>query len=260
MQSIHLESIISNFNTISLQEMDEVKLMNRVDTKFAFNRDQFLEILPKLCSTYQILEVNGIRIPSYQSLYLDDTRFKFYLDHHSGRYDRYKVRFRNYIESNLTFLEIKHKTKGRTKKSRISVNNISEELNERELDFLSKNTNITTELVPKLWNSFKRITLVNNTLKERLTFDFQLVFKWESDKVSFDNLVIAELKQEKFNRQSAFFSLMKSRMIRPYRLSKYCIGAIELYGTDCIKYNRFKEKLIKLKQINNHDTLTISNA
>ena len=58
--------------------------------------------------------------------------------------------------------------------------------------------------------------------------------------------LVAELKQEKFNRQSAFFSLMKSRMIRPYRLSKYCIGAIELYGTDCIKYNRFKEKLIKL--------------
>jgi hypothetical protein len=45
---------------------------------------------------------------------------------------------------------------------------------------------------------------------------------------------------------------MKINYIRPYRLSKCCIGAIELYKEKNIKYNRFKEKLLKLKSINAH--------
>jgi hypothetical protein len=173
--------------------------------------------------------------------------FKFYNDHHIGRVDRYKVRFRKYIESDLTFLEIKHKIKGRTKKSRIIVDEIPNELtNEKHISFLKKNISETIDLKPKLWNSFHRITLVNNELKERLTFDFQLTFKWETEEINFNNLIIAELKQEIVYRNSPFYNLMKSNQIRPYRLSKYCIGAIELYAKDKIKYNRFKEKLLKL--------------
>jgi transcriptional regulator of heat shock response len=80
--------------------------------------------------------------------------------------------------------------------------------------------------------------------------DFQLTFKWDHHEVVLDNLVIAELKQEIINRNSPFFALMKSMVIRPYRLSKYCMGALEIYGTDNLKYNRFKEKLRHLKKIN----------
>ncbi len=258
MKAKQLGDIVSSFHSVSLQEMDAVKLMNRVDTKFAFNVVQFLEFLPKLKSAYKILEIDGSRIPNYQSLYFDDPAFKFYLAHHSGKTNRFKVRFRNYLESNLIFLEIKHKMKGRTRKTRIRVDAISETFNDRERSFLSKNMGCDFELVPKLWNSFNRITLVSNMQKDRLTFDFRLAFNWYSNKVVYDNLVIAELKQETFSRQSEFLDLMKSMMIRPYRMSKYCIGAIELYGKDAIKYNRFKEIIIKLKQIDNHVTTTLS--
>jgi len=33
---------------------------------------------------------------------------------------------------------------------------------------------------------------------------------------------------------------------------KYCIGAIELIGSEQLKYNRFKKKLMYLEKINNH--------
>lgn len=245
-----LMSITSEFRGITLNEMDEVKLMNRVDTKFAFNFGQLQFVLNKLKNEFRILEIEGTRMPFYESLYFDEANFKFYNDHYLGKENRFKVRFRKYVESNLSFLEIKHKIKGRTKKSRITAEEIANSLNADQQHFLEKVLNSEIELVPKLWNSFHRITLVNNEMKERLTFDFDLTFKWEHHEVKLNNLVIAELKQEFVNRNSPFYSLMKTMVIRPYRLSKYCLGALEVYGTDNLKYNRFKEKLRKLRSIN----------
>jgi hypothetical protein len=45
---------------------------------------------------------------------------------------------------------------------------------------------------------------------------------------------------------------MKSLHLRPYRLSKYCLGAIVLEGKEKLKYNRFKNKLMYLEKINTH--------
>jgi hypothetical protein len=148
-------------------------------------------------------------------------------------------------------LEVKHKFKGRTDKSRIQVAEIPYELVNEHAQFVKNLTEKEDVLTPVLWNSFHRITLVNKIENERLTLDFDLKFNWEDRAQYYNNMIIAELKQEKFNRNSAFFSLMKKKIIRPYRLSKYCIGSIDLYGHKKIKYNRFKKKLIQLKKINN---------
>ncbi len=230
--------------------MDEVKLMNRVDTKFAFNLHKLNQILEILSNKYRVLEIEGTRLPFYESLYYDDDNFKLYHDHYKGKTNRFKVRFRKYVESNLFFLEVKHKIKGRTDKKRIRVDNIDLELDSIHRSFLEKIMKQGVQLSPKLWNSFHRITLVNNELKERLTLDFDLRFKWQDDDIHLNNLVIAELKQEVVRRNSPFYEVMRQQGIRPYRLSKYCMGALELYGFNTLKYNRFKEKLRKLKSIN----------
>ncbi len=252
MLSEQIGQILQTFEPITLLEMDRVKLMNRVDTKFAFSVNEFLKFLPELKENYRILEIEGTRTPFYESLYFDDQDFSFFKDHHNGRTNRFKVRFRKYVESNLTFLEIKHKLKGRTHKSRIKVDEIPSELLEKHKDFIHSIITNKTGLRPVMWNSFHRMTLVNKVENERLTLDFDLTFKWESHSQNFNNLIIAELKQETVNRNSAFFALMKTKCIRPYRLSKYCIGSIELYGGSTLKYNRFKKKLLKLKKINSH--------
>jgi hypothetical protein len=245
-----LRNIMEKFTPITLAEMDEVKLMNRVDTKFAFPISVLKSLLEQLNPDYRILAIQDTRMPFYESLYFDESDFKFFKDHHNGRTNRFKVRFRQYTESNLFFLEVKHKIKGRTKKSRILVDNIPDVLEESHLSFLKKFLPKETPLEPKIWNSFHRITLVNNERIERLTLDFQLTFRWGTKKIEFNNLVIAELKQEKLNIHSPFYKLMKSNTIRPYRLSKYCLGTIELYQGSTVKYNRFKEKILKLKSIN----------
>jgi hypothetical protein len=251
MLSQNINTIIQQFEPISLLEMDRVKLMNRVDTKFAFSIKEFIDFLPNLIESYKVLEINGNRIPSYESLYYDNDHLGFFEDHHNGRMNRFKVRYRKYIESDLIFLEVKHKFKGRTDKSRIQVAEIPLELVNEHAEFVKNLTEKEDVLTPVLWNSFHRITLVNKIENERLTLDFDLKFNWEDRSQYYNNMIIAELKQEKFNRNSAFFRLMKVKIIRPYRLSKYCIGSIDLYGHKKIKYNRFKKKLIQLKKINN---------
>ena len=243
---------LQSFDPISLKEMDRVKLMNRIDTKFAFDKNTLIQILPLLKANYFSLEIEGKRALTYESLYFDDADFSLFNDHHNRRMNRYKFRIRNYVESKLFYFEIKHKIKGRTDKHRIPTDGFHKTLSPEEREFVMKNSHKPYELIPVLTNKFRRITLVNKLENERLTLDFNLIFNNELKSVELSELVIAELKQQKLNRRSPFYQLMKSLHIRPYRLSKYCIGAIELIGNEKLKYNRFKRKLMYLEKINSH--------
>ena len=241
---------IEEFDPIFLREMADVNLMNRIDTKFAFRQEDLMRFLPILAIDYRALKVEGIMLPHYESLYFDDATFSFFRDHHNGKADRFKVRIRKYVESNIFFLEIKHKFKGRTDKRRILTNDFNELQDEKERDFLRRQLNIDAQLKPTMWNAFQRITLVSRTSRERLTLDFNIHFHMGEIQRNFDQLVIAELKQENLDRNSPFYKLMKKERIRPYRLSKYCIGSVEIYGEEVLKFNRFKKKLLFLNKIN----------
>ena len=128
MPSHQIRNIAETFETIGLTDMDSVQLMNRVDTKFVFTLNDLELVLPKLSEYYYILNVEGVLLSEYESLYFDDAKFSSYHDHHRKKVDRFKVRYRKYINSNLAFLEVKHKSKGRTEKSRIRVKNIPTEM------------------------------------------------------------------------------------------------------------------------------------
>ena len=119
-----IQKIAESFDPIGLVDMDKVQLLNRVDTKFVFSQNELERILPLLKSDYFILSVKGVLLSDYESLYFDDENFSFYINHHKKKVDRFKVRYRKYVHSDLSFLEVKHKNKGRTDKSRIRVEDI----------------------------------------------------------------------------------------------------------------------------------------
>ena len=245
-----LPVIISDFTPISLGEMDDVKLMSRTDTKFAFQANKLPFLLKKLIPFYRVLDINGKLIHDYKSLYYDTDDRKFYTDHHNQRVNRNKIRFREYVGSGLTFLEIKLKNnKGKTIKKRMKVDAIAKELSEEHKKYIKKIIGKKLEVNAKQWINFSRITLVHKTHKERLTIDINLTF--ENEKLSGDlkQIVIAEVKQEKMSRSSDFMKIAKEMSILPIRLSKYCITTLQLNPD--VKQNRFKEKLLfinKLKQ------------
>ena len=228
--------------------MDSVKLLNRTDTKFVIPKDLFVKLLPELKGFYKVLEIKNKRVAQYKTLYFDTDDFDFYMHHHNGWPNRYKVRMRKYIDSDLCFLEIKNKKKGRTVKKRIKIADFEEEMSEDSLQFIKDIIPHDINLVKKMWNSFHRITLVNKTDTERLTLDIGLGFQCNENDLALDNVIIGEVKQEKVNRNSPFMKLIKENGIRPMRVSKYCIGAKLLYPE--LKNNRFKEKHIHINKIN----------
>lgn len=230
--------------------MDSVQLLNRVDTKYVLSNKQLLDILEHLVPHYQILEIQGLRTARYKSLYFDTEELDHYMRHHNGHPNRYKVRIRRYIDSDLCFLEIKHKSKGRTDKQRIKISDFELDLSDSSVEFISQILPETKSLKPSLWNSFNRITLVNQELKERVTFDIGLHFKEDihsENDLGYDDIVIAEIKQERENRKSPIMKLLRAHHIPRAKVSKYCIG-MGLTNPK-IKKNRFKQKYLLIDKI-----------
>jgi len=242
--------IVSDFTPITLQEMDGVKLMSRTDIKFAFQLSKLPALLSKLSPFYKILTIDGKVIHEYKSLYFDTNARKFYIDHHNSRVNRNKIRFREYVDSGLTFLEVKLKNnKGKTIKKRMKVDSITKELSNKHKAYIENIIGKSVDVTAKQWINFYRITLVHKSKKERLTIDINLTFKNNEKEGNLNDIVIAEVKQERMSRSSDFIRIAKEMSILPIRLSKYCISTMELWPN--IKQNRFKKKLLfinKLKQ------------
>ena len=229
--------------------MDEVTLMNRADTKFVFSITTLLKVIPKLSNHYRVLEINGVRLSAYQSLYFDTDDFQFYHQHHNGKTNRNKVRYREYIDSNLLFLEVKRKNnKGKTIKKRIQVQKINETLFGEHKAFVDEAIGEKLELFPRHWNRFHRVTFVHKRRKERLTIDVNFRFQDIKDtKIKLGDMVIAEVKQEKKNLSSDFIRIIKGERIHPFRISKYCVATANLFPN--LKKNNFKRKILHLNKL-----------
>ena len=53
------QHLLNDIQTLSLDELDKVKLLDRKDTKFVFNQNQLPSILEKIKPYYQILEIDN---------------------------------------------------------------------------------------------------------------------------------------------------------------------------------------------------------
>lgn len=250
-----IHQILNTYNPISLAEMDSVKLMDRTDTKFTFHINQLPQALELAKAYYRVFEINDKRISDYQTLYYDTSDLELYNVHHTGKLNRYKVRHRTYVDSNIAFLEVKYKTnKGKTFKSRIKELEVQKSWNNESTQFLLKKTPyIPSTLIPALWVNYSRITLVSIESKERLTLDLNLEFKKGDKEQKLHQLIIAEVKQEKA-KGSPFINIMKQLHIREGSISKYCMAMA--YTEPNIKTNRFKAKLLSIKKILDYDTIT----
>ena len=96
-----MNSILQTLNqmeSISLQEIEAISLLNRQDSKYAFTRDQLQMVLEKTPEYYRVLDPSTGRLVSYYNRYFDTPEYKMYLDHQRGKRNRYKFRYRQYRE------------------------------------------------------------------------------------------------------------------------------------------------------------------
>ena len=244
-QSIaHVKRSLAQFAPISLAEMENVVLLNRTDTKYVMRVSQLHNILERITGQYRVLETANTRLNTYQTLYVDTHDFALYRQHHNGLRSRYKVRVREYVDSDLAFWEIKCKTnQERTIKSRLQTPELVTSIDDEQIDeFVGIHAPLDAqELEPKLWNRFLRITLVSKHRPERLTLDLNLEFGWGDALVALTGIAIVEVKQERSTRHSDFIQQMRQLGTRPTRFSKYCAGVYLLY--DNVKVNNFKARM-----------------
>ena len=261
-----VENILTHFEPISLAQMESVKLMNRIDTKYAVPLSLLPAILEAAMADYYVQEIDGKRIATYDTMYYDTESLDMYIRHHDRQLVRQKIRVRQYVDSRLTFLEIKRKNnKGLTKKKRIVVPDfaITAETpsvlkHKRRADeevtvesFINTKSRYRwSDISPHLWTKFHRITLVNKAKTERLTIDMNLV--WENvvsgESNTFPELVIIELKRDG-NVASRMTDIMLSLRVKPLKISKYCIGTA--LTTPGLKRNRFKKKIRSIVKLLN---------
>ena len=238
------------FDKTTLAEMNSVSLMKRVDTKFILKESQLLEVLSKLYDDYKILQIDQERLMKYSTLYFDSQNKKCFKDHHNGKLNRYKIRMRKYLVSDICFLEIKKKNNlGVTNKIRKQIKDFETDLSLDSKDFIT-NSNINNLLFePSLYNNFSRMTFVNKSKAERLTIDVDLSFSFGAKEKKFEKLVVIEVKQEGKRLNTTINRVLKSMSILPTNFSKYCIGISNTL--DNIKSNRFKEINLKINKLNN---------
>jgi hypothetical protein len=244
-----LSGVLGQFDRIGLADLTRVALLDRVDTKYVFGTGELRAALRGTQGKYQVLEIDRVRLNYYHTIYFDTPDFSLYHQHHNGLATRYKVRERRYVDSDLSFLEVKHKTnQGRTIKSRLQILEMETDLDRLVGDFIDTHTPLDErDLEPKLCNDYLRMTLVSKHRTDRLTIDTNLSFGWRDIGVSLPGVVIAEVKQERFSYQSDFIRQMRQLGIQPTSFSKYCVGASLLY--DGLKSNNFKQHIRLLGKV-----------
>ena len=244
--------LLNSMAPITLEEMSDIRLMNRLDTKYVASKEQLVQLLKLVQDKYYVQETLERRIIPYLTTYYDTEGHLLYMMHHNKRARRMKVRVRTYVASQLTFLEVKNKNNhARTKKKRIEVPSQDDFRNtEGAHELVQRKTGLDLDrLNAVVRNQFDRVTLVNKGKTERLTIDFNIGFhNFETNHDhGTDQLVIIELKRDG-NVFSPVCNLLRDIHVHPTGFSKCCIG---MALTDPkLKQNNFKPKLKVLEKIN----------
>lgn len=283
--------------TLDLDRIAAVRLMNRVDTKYLVDERRCMELLELAADQYYVQIIDDCRACRYATLYYDTPQWDMYHLHHNRRLTRQKIRTRTYVETGVTYLEIKSKSnKGRTHKRRMALDRslfAAAATDTAAADFLRREARYAPEtLSPSLATRFVRVTLVNHAMTERLTIDFDLHFdnvraadggnkdmngRGDMDTIgcedngirgmdngsgpataasfghtaSLGRLVVIELKQDAL-APSPMKQLLAQLRVKPFKLSKYCIG--EALTNPLVKHNRFKAKIRAIGKMTAHDS------
>lgn len=242
---------LASLKTVSLNELESVSLLNRTDSKYTLRGEDLLKIFPCLIENYNVLEIDGTRIFSYENNYFDTPDLQFFKDHHNGYVNRIKVRSRRYVETDMCFFEIKKKEKiERTNKHREELPCMISDIDDVRKNIIQDYTRKDIGQVHLiLKNNFNRITLVNNHFTERVTIDINLHFIDGERDVKFGKIAIVEIKQSKNTQTSPLSTFFRYNHIREQGISKYIYGVIALKPS--VKKNNFMpiiKKINKLQQ------------
>lgn len=244
-----IEHAVAAYTPISLAELGDAALLNRVETKYVVSADFIPTFLNAIRTDYTVLSIDGQRLNQYRTLYFDSADFALYRRHHAGATNRYKIRARQYVETDTTFLELKHKdNKRHTTKQRRETDKFMRVIDRPSGDFLRHHYPYSVDvLYGRLLTNYTRMTLVSRHSAERVTIDLDLNFEWDESDITLENVAIIEVKRAPHSTDSRAIAQLREQHQRPQRFSKYCIGVSKMYPH--VKHNNFKPTLRLLNKL-----------
>lgn len=220
-----VDESIAALPAITLDDLDRVSVQDRHDAKYLLSEAQLVDVLARVHDDYRVLEIDGQRTHEYRTQYFDTADLRFHSAHCRHVPRRFKVRRRQYLDSGLTYFEVKSKRAGRTAKARIRISSFTGDLTEREKRFLRETEpGFEANLEPVLTNWFRRVTLASPFVPERVTIDRDLSFAGRGASCALPGLVVVEIKRGSHSSDSQFASALRSAGVRPSAFSKYSDG------------------------------------
>jgi len=198
--------LLDRFDAVDLDGLnDRAQLLERRDSKYALTTAQLCQFLLYVHDHFAVLEIDGLRQFRYRTVYFDSDALHCYQDHNKGRRQRVKVRYRNYVDHDRHFFEVKLKgRRNTTHKYRVPVANpdyAATKLPASLRDFCDSTIAAhygqgwPHTLTRSVTVHYCRITLVSRTGAERITIDNRLSFADDAGHVELcDSRWVAEVK------------------------------------------------------------------
>ena len=182
----------------------------------------------------------------YCNTYLDTSDLMLFHRHRQGKYNRLKVRIREYKNGiPACFIECKEKHCGiKNKKKRKVLNKGDDYLSQLKEPFLKtvldRYSVDPNHLVPSIQIQYDRLHFISPLNQVRVTLDFNLMANLPDEKpIHFlSDFFILEIKFNKNPRDILYF-LRQDFNLRPLSFSKYCVSLC--YLNESLKRNRWKQ-------------------
>ena len=205
-------------------------LQRRSDAKYIVEVETLSQLLSETDIEFAQLEIEGKRSFEYATTYFDTSALDCYKMHLAGKRQRFKVRHRHYVDTDLHRFEVKTKVpRGQTQKyilddhqpfDQSSTTFVSQSLTAAYgAEYLGE---VSLELKPVADIFFQRSTLVLSEYLDRVTIDTNLVSHYLGRSLKLKNdFCILELKSEEV--RSRLHGALLGISARPRRLSKYMV-------------------------------------
>ncbi|MHA7192104.1 polyphosphate polymerase domain-containing protein [Arthrobacter sp. MDT2-16] len=224
---------------VSLEDLNTAaSLQTRMDRKYVVGARLAAHIIKSFEAEVLVLEMLGRRSFTYDSVYFDTPDLNSYLLAAGGRRRRYKIRTRTYVDSAMSFLEVKTEgTRAATVKERIPYNSVdSHRITPEGLTYINDTLASSIgsipsgDLKPVIETRYRRITLYLPQSHSRATIDLGVTWrKPGSNAQELDGAVIIETKSG--STASALDRHLWAQGVRPSRISKFATGMAALDPT-----------------------------
>lgn len=242
-----IDAPITGFGSLRSVDLEtlnsQAALMDRKDRKYVVPAGVFDDVMRISGDDLKILEIEGKRSSSYESIYFDTPDFDLYMDAAHDRPRRSKIRTRSYMDTGVCSLEVKRRSPdGFTSKHR-QRHSIDERgsLSADDLRFVEECGSlgsVAEELQPSITVRYDRVTLLDVANGTRVTIDTDLTAVTPAGSaIRADGVVIVETKTR--GKAGPVDHMLWRGHHRPKRFSKYCtLLAAVTPGLPANRWNR----------------------